>query len=1258
MIDLRLRAYAPNGAALGLLPDALDLQVGLPLADVSSLTVSYSRRVAGGTVLERDLGQGLELAVEYTTGGAWTEPRNGRFLYLKRSFDLVDDTDTMRATCPGYAWQLRKARLEHKAGVAPVDGKRPFLSATTGGILATLLAEAKARGEITGFTTTATSTHDSAGLPWAQVITIYYEPGLDLWTILDNLTQQGMCDWAMQGRELQLYNPDTALAVDRTTGADPTTLRLGRDVTNAPSDESIEDLISRAVLRGDNGLLLVEDNPTAPTPWGVWTGTISQGGVSDEGTARALAQADLARGARVRGQYTRELIITGPTPPLTVYGPGDYVMAAGATRTLERLRVRQVSLSKGVAGVTGNVVLNDRVLEAELRRSRRISGIVGGASSDGGSGARPTVPGPDRRKPQTPAGLVVDSDAYIDGAGMPRAAVTASWAPVTHATDGTVLEGVSYVLWGRPAVSAGAWRSLLTSDATTVSTSPFDVGSSWQFRVQAMSAGGVSSEFSSAVTVTMEDDTTPPPVPSAPVLTSRLGAITVAWDGLTNTPGTAMPRDFERVEVRGGVPGSPGDVIGTLRASSGSDFLVVTEAPYGVEQAFWFRAVDRSGNESAWSSPSTITVTPLVDADLVGTTIEQAIEDARDLADAAQTTANGRNTVTYSTAAPTSGTPGKAIGDTWWRRDGNGLLIGQWEWTAFGWVARTLESAMLASLDAGKITTGTLDAARLAAGSISAEKVFIGAPGQNIVPNGAGELGGTYGWGNLTWDPVDCPPSLPGVFRTAPGQGTLNLTSAANGSGWFPVQQGVEYLVEFWVRADLPDSRIYIELRDQTNAQAIATSAPSDDGGQDPGVTPYLATNLVVPTVWTRYSKVITVSSTSTRARLAGLYFNHPNGAERGAQVWLGGVRMRPRATGSLIVDGAVTARAIAANAVTAAAIAANAVTADAINAGAITGVKIAGDAIDGKTITGALIRTAATGTRTEVSASGVRTFNSAGSVITRIGGNSNGALEVFHDTGQAAIYVGPLSGGAKGVRVAEPGGTTLFNAWVNAAGQGNFLALADSVQLTARADHLKLSSQMANGYVQVNSGLQYFSAPTSTFGANTGISTQPFNVFYKLTSSRRSKVAIEDLDPDLARRLFEVPVRTWFDRTQVEAHAAALEATASGVLSPETVEHAQYAAEWGVPLRRIPGVVAEEVEAAGLEDFVTYEPDPDNPDQQRTAGVMYDRMWTLLIPLVREQDAKVRELEATVTAQAEQLSALAARLDALEETAGTGEAQ
>jgi hypothetical protein len=948
VIDLRLRAYAPNGAALGLLPEASELGAGLPFDDVSSLTVTYSRLAAGGTVLDRDLGAGLELALEYTTGGAWVEPRNGRFLYLKREFDVVDETDTVKATCPGYAWQLRKARLEHKAGVEPVDGKRPFLSATVGAILVTLLTESQARGEVTGFTTTATSTHDSAGAPWSQVITIYYEPGLDLWSVLDSLTQQGMCDWAMQGRELQLYNVDTALVVDRTTGADPTSLRLGRDVTNAPSDESIEELISRAVLRGDNGLVLVEDNPTAPTPWGVWTGTISQGGVSDEGTMRALVQADLARGARVRGQYTRELITTGPTPPLTAYGPGDYVKAAGATRELERLRVRQVTLSKGSNGVTGSVVLNDRVLEAELRRSRRISGIVGGASSDGGSGARPSTPGPDRRTPQTPAGLVADSDAYIDGNGMPRAAVTASWAPVTHATDGTVLEGVSYILWGRPAVSGGVWRSLLTADATTVSTSPFDVGSSWQFRVQAVSQGGVASGFSDAVTVAMEDDTTPPPPPSAPILTSKLGTVTVTWDGLTET-GTAMPHDFERVEVRIGVPGTPGPVIGTLRTTSGSEFLVATGMPPDDPVTFEFQAIDRSGNASAWSEISTITPVRIAGPDL----------------------------------------------------------------------------------EANSVTTNELVA-------------------------------------------------------------------------------------------------------------------------------------------------------------------------------------------------------------------------------GSVTGVILHGDAVNGKTITGALIRTAASGTRTEMSASGVRTFDASGNVVARLGGNANGALQVFHDTGQSAIYVGPLTGGAKGVRVAEPDGTTLFNAWADAAGAGQFLALADAVQLTARTDHLKLSSQMTNGYVQINSGLQYFAAPSSTFAANTGISSSPFNVFYKLTSSRRSKVAIEDLDTDLARRLFDVPVRTWFDRTQVEAHAAALEATASGVLSPETVELAQTAAEWGAPLRRVPGVVAEEVEAAGLEGFVTYEPDPDSPDRQRTSGVMYDRMWTLLIPLVREQDERIRDLTETVDEQARQLEALAARLDALEAAATT----
>lgn len=95
----------------------------------------------------------------------------------------------------------------------------------------------------------------------------------------------------------------------------------------------------------------------------------------------------------------------------------------------------------------------------------------------------------------------------------------------------------------------------------------------------------------------------------------------------------------------------------------------------------------------------------------------------------------------------------------------------------------------------------------------------------------------------------------------------------------------------------------------------------------------------------------------------------------------------------------AVTAEKIAANAITADKIAAGAVTAVKVDANAITGEKIAADAIDGKTITGALVRTAASGARTEMTPSGLRTVNVAGQDQVRIGFGVATGMEVRDPT-------------------------------------------------------------------------------------------------------------------------------------------------------------------------------------------------------------------------------------------------------------------
>jgi len=75
--------------------------------------------------------------------------------------------------------------------------------------------------------------------------------------------------------------------------------------------------------------------------------------------------------------------------------------------------------------------------------------------------------------------------------------------------------------------------------------------------------------------------------------------------------------------------------------------------------------------------------------------------------EAAQATAASKSKVVFSTLAA-SGTD-FSEGDTWYRRAG-GIIIAQWEFTSGAWAGRTLDSAVVANLDASKITTGTLSA--------------------------------------------------------------------------------------------------------------------------------------------------------------------------------------------------------------------------------------------------------------------------------------------------------------------------------------------------------------------------------------------------------------------------------------------------------------------------------------------------------------------------------------------------------------------
>lgn len=150
-LSIRLKAYKPNGDTLGLLPQPSSFSASFLHDDTGALRLEYSRKALNGSILERKLETGLEIAVEVSDGGKWTEPLNGRFVLISRSRDALDSSDTVTFTCPSYAWLLNKALmldLNHLEGDGDDKGKRVFKKASAGLVMRTFLDENKTRGGI------------------------------------------------------------------------------------------------------------------------------------------------------------------------------------------------------------------------------------------------------------------------------------------------------------------------------------------------------------------------------------------------------------------------------------------------------------------------------------------------------------------------------------------------------------------------------------------------------------------------------------------------------------------------------------------------------------------------------------------------------------------------------------------------------------------------------------------------------------------------------------------------------------------------------------------------------------------------------------------------------------------------------------------------------------------------------------------------------------------------------------------------------
>lgn len=113
-----------------------------------------------------------------------------------------------------------------------------------------------------------------------------------------------------------------------------------------------------------------------------------------------------------------------------------------------------------------------------------------------------------------------------------------------------------------------------------------------------------------------------------------------------------------------------------------------------------------------------------------------------------------------------------------------------------------------------------------------------------------------------------------------------------------------------------------------------------------------------------------------------------------------------------------------------------------------------------------------------------------------------------------------------------------------------------------------------------------------------------------RATSASKYKLDITHYDDlDRANKLLSITPASWFDKSATEQYVDELNG------GKESIEK--------IPVKPHYGLIAEDLVEAGLEEFVSYD-----TNTGEVEGLEYDRVWTVLIPLIKNMKQRIDQLE------------------------------
>lgn len=719
LLAARLAAYEPDGPRFATaLLDPSSWDATFAFNDAGSLQVKYARQLDPIGML----GRPVELAAEVWDGSAWVEPRNGRFVATEDQSDDAADLDVASYTLKSYATLLNRVQVLARPD-NPVfpdsdrpdytdDGSREFWTATAGQVVLSLLNEHRQRyGTLPGLTVDFTSTHDSAGHPWAEVRSLTYSPGTTLLDVLADLASYALIDWWVEGRKLRVFNAGTQ-QVGRTVR-----MHLA-DAESAPVRGSWDGIATVIRLEGVDGQTWEKAVPGAPKWWGPKVRTVVNSSVADDATAQAILDNEALLAASKRTEYTRTLK-DFKQRPLLDFQVGDTIPAKNAVGVFEQMRVFEIGLSLDADGfLSSTLTLNDRFVDADVRFQRRLKGATSGADDVGGDGSIPN-----NLTPAVPAqvkGLTVGTLGYWKGA-VPRSSVQVDWADVSADVNGYAIELLRYDVEVSGRTTAVPAADIGQRPPSQAGIANLDIDTPVVVRVRAVSATGVPGAWSASVSITTDRPYLPMDPPTSPALSVENGIVTVTWDGKLKGTGNpySPPSYFDRVDVyEASTSTGPWSRIGTIRAGM---LILDRQSILGQTRFYRGMAIDLLGVTSPASPTNSIAITSAISAAV--TKAQTDATNALNNASTAQTTANGANarlTYTVGASKPTTRANGSTLrqGDELLGKNTAGNTAEAWIWNGSAWV----RNVMIAD---SVFVPGTVGTVSLAEGAVTAVELYV-----------------------------------------------------------------------------------------------------------------------------------------------------------------------------------------------------------------------------------------------------------------------------------------------------------------------------------------------------------------------------------------------------------------------------------------------------------------------------------------------------------------------------------------------------